>query len=174
MSTLRREQAKITIFERLTVLSAIDSDLERHQDYLDHGECWGHECLVDEQRSATPAIQPYFGLCNPMVMSSLEEPVEVDAGIAFLRYLATNIGLKAQDAIICYSDRKAYHTYYEYCTAVPHQNSQGQEIHARSIKARTRQKPYQQKPVEPATINVTTGARMQYQPLISTSNFVRR
>jgi hypothetical protein len=120
-------------------LSATGSDLERYKDYLNHGESWGSGFLIDERQSDD--LQPYFGLCNPMVMSSLGEPVDVDAGIQFLRQLAKSLGLKAQDAIICYSDRKSYRAYYEYCTAVPHLNSQGQEIHARWIKTSTATKP---------------------------------
>ncbi|KAE9365948.1 hypothetical protein N431DRAFT_418844 [Stipitochalara longipes BDJ] len=118
------------------IMSASGPELERYQDYLTHGErCWDCGFLVEEGQSA--ALQPYFGLCNPMVMSALEEPVDVDAGIEFLRQLAKNIGLQAEDAIICYSDTKSFRTYYEYCTAVAHLNSQGQEIHGRWIKAKT-------------------------------------
>ncbi|PMD34860.1 hypothetical protein L207DRAFT_517004 [Hyaloscypha variabilis F] len=122
-----------------TVLSASRPELERHQDYLSYGErLWDSGFLVKEEQST--ALQPYFGLCNPMVMYSLEEAVDVDAGIEFLRQLAKNIGLEAQDAIICYSDRKSFHAYYEYCTAVAHLNSQGQETHGRWIKAETTRK----------------------------------
>jgi hypothetical protein len=114
------------------VLSAAGSELERYQDYLNHGEHWGSGFLMNEEESQ--ALQPYFGLCNQMLMASMEEPLDVDAGIEMLRQLARNMGLREQDAIIYYSEQKGPQSYVEYCTAVPHLNSTGTKVHARWIK----------------------------------------
>jgi hypothetical protein len=120
------------------VLSATGSDLEQYQDFLGHAEYWGTNFLLDDDQQIQ-ALQPYFGLCNPMVMAALQEPLDVEAGIELLRQLAKNMGLRDQDAIICYSDRSS--EYHEYCTAVPHSDPLGGSSHARWIKLGTKSGP---------------------------------
>jgi len=102
------------------------------EDYLSHGERWASRFLLDSDQ----VLRPYFGLCNPLIMAALEESLDVDAGIEYLRQLAKRIGLKDDEAIICYSDLRGGKSYHEYCTAVPHSDPIGGEAHARWIKIR--------------------------------------
>ncbi|KAL2063194.1 hypothetical protein VTL71DRAFT_4998 [Oculimacula yallundae] len=117
-------------------VNATDIAREQYEDYLDHGEHWGRHCLMDEESLYKPAysIRPFFGLCNPMVMQALQEPLDVDAGVTYLRVLATRIGLSDDEGIICYTEIKGDKGYYEYCTATPHLDSAKQSKHARWIK----------------------------------------
>jgi hypothetical protein len=115
------------------VLLARDEALEQCEDYLSHGERWGSRFLLDLNRQYQE-LRPYFGLCNPSIMASLQEPLDIDAGVEYLRQLAKHMGLKDNEAIICYSDRRI--GYYEYCTAVSHSDPIHGDTHARWIKIR--------------------------------------
>jgi hypothetical protein len=121
------------------VLSSTGSMLERNEDYLSHGERWGRDFLLDTDNHS-PFIRPYFGLCNPLVMAALEEPLDVDAGIEYLRQVAKHMGLNDRQAIVCYSEHPrgiSNGGYFEYCTAVPHSNPRLGSRHARWIKLRS-------------------------------------
>lgn len=120
------------------VLSAEGRTLERYENYLSHGERWGTTFLLDASQH-NQFIRPYFGLCNPLIMAALEQPLDVDAGIEFLRQIAKYMELRDRDAIICYSQRPneaSKNGYYEYCTAVPHSDPRLGSRHSRWIKQR--------------------------------------
>jgi hypothetical protein len=64
---------------------------------------------------------PFFGLCNPHVMSAMDSPTEIDCGISYLRGIAVEADLKDHEPIIVYTatsedDRT---TYTEWATAMP-------------------------------------------------------
>lgn len=111
------------------VLSATSTLFARYEDCLGFGETWADEFLSLSE-SQPP---PYFGLCNPSVMKALSEPLDVDAGIQYLRHLAHKMGLNEDEAIICYSQQCGELICYEYCTAVEHRSSFSKPSHARWI-----------------------------------------
>ena len=118
------------------VLASTGSLLKCNEDYLSHGERWGIDFLLDTDNRGL-LIRPYFGLCNPLVMAALEEPLDVNAGIEYLRQVAKHIGLNDRQAIIYYIEHSGGTPnveYAEYCTAVPHSNSRLGSSHARWIK----------------------------------------
>lgn len=120
--------------------SATGSLQEQYENYLDHGELWGRRFLLDldsaDHSSDDPVIgiRPYFGLCNPMLMQALEEPLDIDAGITYLRALAKSIGVAEDEGIICYSEIRGSRGYFEYCTATPHLDTSMKSRHARWLK----------------------------------------
>ena len=123
-----------------TIVSAQGTMLEQYEDYLSHGELWARHFLL-YQDSLDPlseqtvlGIRPYFGLCNPMIMQALQESLDIDAGIEYLRLIAKSMGLTEDGGIICYTEIRDGKGYYEYCTAIPHLNSSMELSHARWIK----------------------------------------
>ena len=84
--------------------------LEQYEDYLSHGELWARHFLL-YQYSLDPlseqtvlGIRPYFGLCNPMIMQALQESLDIDAGIEYLRLIAKSMVLTEDGGIICYTE----------------------------------------------------------------------
>lgn len=60
----------------------------------------------EQKGSWAPRIgipRAFFGLLNPLTMCALKEDLDVDTGVAYLRALATKLGLERSDAIICYA-----------------------------------------------------------------------
>ena len=57
-----------------------------------------------------------------MIMKALQEPLDVDVGIEYMRQMVTSKNLDDGEAIICYSEIREGKGYFEYCTAVPHPN----------------------------------------------------
>lgn len=118
-------------------LSSNDDARAVYEDYLSHGEEWASRFLLDSDQE----LRPYFGLCNPLIMAALQEPLDIDAGVEYFRQLAKSIGLKDYEAIICYSHTSQRKHYVEYCTAVPHSDPIRGDSHARWIKIRDREDP---------------------------------
>lgn len=122
------------------IVSSTGANLEQYEDYLSHGELWGGNFLqygnpldpLKDQKDHN--VRPYFGLCNPMIMKALQEPLDVNAGIQYLRRIAKSMNLNDGETIICYSEIRHGEGYYEYCTAVPHPNPVSGATHARWIK----------------------------------------
>lgn len=126
-----------------TIVTAQGAMLEKCEDYLSHGELWAGNFLM-YQDSLDPlleetvlGIRPYFGLCNPMIMQALQEPLDIDAGITYLRLVARSMGLTEDGGIICYTEIRDGKAYYEYCSAVPHMDSTMKLRHCRWIKIRS-------------------------------------
>ncbi|KAH8812396.1 hypothetical protein F5884DRAFT_668371 [Xylogone sp. PMI_703] len=114
-----------------SILTSEGQLFRTYEDCLNHGasrmEVFLTNGIIDPQQ-----MQPYFGLCNPSVMESLSEPLDIDAGITFLRQLALQMGLKDGDAIIKYSELRDRYCYEEYATVIPHEH-QGKQHYARWI-----------------------------------------
>lgn len=114
-----------------TILSTVDtensSSLGRYENYLSHGELYGREFLL----ATGEDLEPYFGLCSPSIMAALEEPLDVDAGVQYLRQICQILSLGEGEAIICYSEVHKGLGYYEYCTGIPHQAGDDTSCHAR-------------------------------------------
>lgn len=148
-----------------TILSAVDavdandsSLLGRYENYLSHGELYGREFLL----ATGEDLEPYFGLCNPSIMAALEEPLDVDAGVQYLRQMCQILGLKEDEAIICYSEVHKRLGYFEYCTGMPHQASDGTSYHARWLKIAPVSKPNK------STCHHSSHQRSQLNPLAET------
>ena len=62
---------------------------------------------------------PFFGLCNPAVISALNQEDEIDCGIEYLRQIASTIQLAPQEAVISYSSNILGYTYTEWATVSP-------------------------------------------------------
>ncbi|PTB48833.1 hypothetical protein M431DRAFT_500766 [Trichoderma harzianum CBS 226.95] len=63
---------------------------------------------------------PFFGLCNPYVMSVLTMVDDVDRGVEFMRGIASQLGVEAHEAIILYTAMQDHESwYYEWFTIVP-------------------------------------------------------
>lgn len=88
-------------------------------------------------QDADDNVPPYFGLCNPHVLSGISQVSDADCGIAYLRSIASSLGLRSSDCIIlCPHGGSRYESpdYYEYATAVPYEgfsnkrDSEGQRL----------------------------------------------
>ncbi|KAL7787132.1 hypothetical protein V8C37DRAFT_390740 [Trichoderma ceciliae] len=63
---------------------------------------------------------PFFGLCNPYVMSAFTRANDVDRGIQYLRGLASQLKLEAHEAIISYTGTLDHESAYsEWVTIAP-------------------------------------------------------
>ncbi|KFY32306.1 hypothetical protein V493_00322 [Pseudogymnoascus sp. VKM F-4281 (FW-2241)] len=117
-----------------TILSAVDTNnsslLGRYENYLSHGELHGREFLL----ASGEDLEPYFGLCNPSIMAALQEPLDVDAGVQYLRQICQVLGLGEGEAIICYSEVRKGWGYFEYCTGISHPTGGDTSRHARWLK----------------------------------------
>lgn len=77
-------------------------------------------------------------------METLQEPLDIEAGVKYLRLIAKRMELKDHEAIVCFSERKGTIWYHEYCTAIPHSGSIHGDTHARYISVRTRAEEHRQ------------------------------
>lgn len=67
-----------------------------------------------------PMHSPFFGLCNPHVMDAMTKATDVDCGIAYLRGLASQLGLEVHEAVISYTGNLDHETpYTEWATIAP-------------------------------------------------------
>ncbi|KAL7913895.1 hypothetical protein GGI35DRAFT_438893 [Trichoderma velutinum] len=63
---------------------------------------------------------PFFGLCNPFVMSAFTKASDVDRGIEYLRGIASHLKLEAHEALISYTGELSQgYQYTEWVTIVP-------------------------------------------------------
>ncbi|KAI4702208.1 hypothetical protein J4E81_002570 [Alternaria sp. BMP 2799] len=100
------------------LLTTNDQDRKRNETLLKHGTRRA-KCFLSDQE-LTPS--PFFGLLNTLVVCGLQEKLDIDSGIAYLRAVAEKLKLDGSDAIICYAHSASnVHTaaaidYYELAT----------------------------------------------------------
>ncbi|KAK2761255.1 hypothetical protein FQN54_001777 [Arachnomyces sp. PD_36] len=119
--------------------SLVSSDSASKQDKLKLIK-YGHRRAKNFLQDADDSFQPYFGLCNPHVLSGFSQDSDAEYGITYLRSIASSLGLKSADCIILYSHQRSPYespSYYEYATAVPYEglskkrDSEGRRVHER-------------------------------------------
>ncbi|KAI4625643.1 hypothetical protein J4E80_002775 [Alternaria sp. BMP 0032] len=81
------------------LLTTNDQDRKRNETLLKHGTRRAKFFLSDQE--LTPS--PFFGLLNTLVVCGLQEKLDADSGIAYLRAVAEKLKLDGSDAIICYA-----------------------------------------------------------------------
>jgi hypothetical protein len=81
------------------ILASRDQEHEQNLRLLKYGSRRAKEFLSD--LNCTPS--PFFGLLDPLTIHGLQQDLDVDSGIAYLRAVADNLGLQQADAIICYA-----------------------------------------------------------------------
>lgn len=99
--------------------SAAAAALDRAADrsLIRYGWRRGRKILGVEEKAMH---SPFFGLCNPHVMAALTKTTEVDCGIAYLRGIASELGLQVHEAVISYTGRLDHETTYtEWATIAP-------------------------------------------------------
>ena len=79
------------------LLTTNDQDRKRNETLLKHGTRRA-KCFLSNQE-LTPS--PFFGLLNTLVVYGLQEKLDIDSGIAYLRAVAEKLKLDGSDAIIC-------------------------------------------------------------------------
>ncbi|KAK3333049.1 hypothetical protein B0T19DRAFT_115445 [Cercophora scortea] len=63
--------------------------------------------------------EPFFGLCNPHIMGSLDHKADVECGIEYLRRVSSILHLGEEDAVIEYHGNLLGHDYRELATVHP-------------------------------------------------------
>ncbi|KAH7380276.1 hypothetical protein DE146DRAFT_624942 [Phaeosphaeria sp. MPI-PUGE-AT-0046c] len=85
-----------------SILASRDQEHERCLRLLKYGARRAKAFLSDRSPS------PFFGLLDTLIIRTLQQHLDVDSGIAYLRSIADNLGLQESDAIICYA-HDSYH-----------------------------------------------------------------
>ncbi|KAJ4375334.1 hypothetical protein N0V83_002420 [Neocucurbitaria cava] len=113
------------------LLASNDQERQQNLILLKHGSRRAQRFLSDDNCNQSPL----FGLLNTLTACGLQENLDIDSGIAYLRAVAEKLGLKRSDAIICYAHDASYKNnpasvnYFELATV----QSLEMEIHARWI-----------------------------------------
>ncbi|KAK3692989.1 hypothetical protein B0T22DRAFT_32332 [Podospora appendiculata] len=63
--------------------------------------------------------EPFFGLCNPLIMSSMSHKAGVESGIEYLRRVSSILHLCEADAVIEYRGKLLGRDYWELATVQP-------------------------------------------------------
>ncbi|KAL1792914.1 hypothetical protein ACET3X_009421 [Alternaria dauci] len=84
-------------------------DLESHDHkqnmtLLKYGSRRAKGFLSDQDRNPSP----FFGLLNPLTIRGLQEKLDIDSGVAYLRAVAEKLGLDGRDAVICYAHNASH------------------------------------------------------------------
>ncbi|KAF2443983.1 hypothetical protein P171DRAFT_316853, partial [Karstenula rhodostoma CBS 690.94] len=109
------------------ILATDDPDHERDMILLKHGSRRAKGFLGDQNCNPSP----FFGLLNALTMCALQEKLDVDSGITYLRVLAGKLGLRGCDAVICYAHAFASGRTRCFEIAAIHRN--GSQTHRRWI-----------------------------------------
>jgi hypothetical protein len=86
------------------LLTTNEQDRRRNEILLKHGSRRAKYFLSDQE--LTPS--PFFGLLNPLTVRGLQEKLDTDSGIAYLRAAAEKLKLEGSDAIVCYAHNASY------------------------------------------------------------------
>jgi hypothetical protein len=81
------------------LLDVKDHDHKQNETLLKYGIRRAKSFLSDQDGTASP----FFGLLNSLTIRGLDEKLDIDSGIAYLRAVAEKLGLDGRDAIICYA-----------------------------------------------------------------------
>jgi hypothetical protein len=100
------------------LLAVEDHDHKQNITLLKYGSRRAKGFLSEEDCNPSPL----FGLLNPLTICGLQEKLDIDSGIAYLRAVAEKLRLNGSDAIICYAHNASYKNltaavdYYELAT----------------------------------------------------------
>ncbi|KAF2029210.1 hypothetical protein EK21DRAFT_68043 [Setomelanomma holmii] len=118
------------------ILASRGQEHEQNLRLLKHGSRRAKKFLSDLNCSPSP----FFGLLDTLTIHGLQQDLDVDSGIAYLRAIADNLGLQQGDAIICYAHDALHYNVassvecYELATV----QSSDTQTHARWICRRKR------------------------------------
>jgi hypothetical protein len=86
------------------LLAVEDQNHKQNVILLKHGSRRAKRFLAHQDFNPSP----FFGLLNPLTICALQEKLDIDSGVAYLRAVAERLGLRGSDAIICYAHNASY------------------------------------------------------------------